>query len=366
MKSILLASASIVAFAGAAAAEITWSGSATLGVNADQEDHPLAGADGIYGDHDGFYWSAGLTATFTQELNNGLTAGAKVSFDVADDENGSGDEEMLAGGFVLSLTSETAGLYFGDTETAQDKAWSGVGEMDQDEFSANDGANVLRGDVMVGGISASVSYFVDEDEDLVQLGLGATATFGNINLALAYQEEDACTSCEGDFKPDAVLGVQASTTLGGATLALGYASRDLAAGSENSIGVSASYPIGPVTLGAYYNMESVEDTDEYGISVAYASGPITANVAYSDDAADAEADWSIEGTYDVGNGIKAWAGLVDAGEDYYVAATVDMGNGASLLVSYANDGDEDEAEGDDDIGAPELQVGTTAEISFSF
>ena len=42
---------------------------------------------------------------------------------------------MFAGGFVLSLTSETAGLYFGDTATAQDKHWAAVGEMDMDGFS---------------------------------------------------------------------------------------------------------------------------------------------------------------------------------------------------------------------------------------
>ena len=129
--------------------------------------------------------------------------------------------------------------------------------------------------------------------------------------------------------------------------------------------MAVSYPVGPVTLGAYYNMESVEGTDEFGISAGYASGAIAVDVAYSDDEADGE-DWSIDASYDVGNGLKVWAGVVDAGEDFYVAGTMDLGGGASLLVSYADDGDADEPAGDNDIGAQDLQVGATAAVSFSF
>jgi hypothetical protein len=349
MKSILLASASIVAFAGAAAAEVTFSGSAKLGYN----NEPI--------ENDGFYWSAGLTVTLTQALNNGLTATAKVSVDIADDGNGTDDEDLAAGGFVLSLTSDTAGLYFGDTSTAQDKHWDGVGEMDHDAFSANDGANVLRGDIMFNGINASIGYFV-ADGELVQLGVGASGTFGNFTVAFAYQEEATCGDCSGDFSGDQVFGLRASTTLGGGTFAIGYAANQT--DDTNSIGLSASYPVGPVTVGAYYNIESVDGTDEFGVSAAYASGPITAKLSYSSDEADGD-DWGLEGTYEVGNGIKVWAGVVDSGDDMYVAATVDLGNGGQFLISYADDGDGDEG-GDDDIGAPELQAGATAEVSFSF
>ena len=88
MKSILLASVSVVAFAGAAAAEVTFGGSATLGYNDTVEDN--------------FYWSGNLAVTMSQELNNGLTAGVTFDGDVADNNRG---QAYTTGGFTLSLST---------------------------------------------------------------------------------------------------------------------------------------------------------------------------------------------------------------------------------------------------------------------
>ena len=71
MKRILLASASIVAFAGAAAAEITFSGEATLGYNdtnneilGDDPDTLLVETDfDTVDDNIGFYWDASIDVT---------------------------------------------------------------------------------------------------------------------------------------------------------------------------------------------------------------------------------------------------------------------------------------------------------------
>ena len=79
MKRILLASASIVAFAGAAAAEITFSGEAALGYN---DTDALSEDD----EDKGFYWDAELGITFSQELDNGLVAAATVTSDVVDNQ----------------------------------------------------------------------------------------------------------------------------------------------------------------------------------------------------------------------------------------------------------------------------------------
>ncbi|HKL68991.1 MAG TPA: porin, partial [Salibaculum sp.] len=82
MKSILLASASVFAFAGAAAAEVSFSGDAELGYNDD--DAPLSSAD----NNDGFYWEGNLYAAFSQDLDNGLTAGADIEFGFASNNLG--------------------------------------------------------------------------------------------------------------------------------------------------------------------------------------------------------------------------------------------------------------------------------------
>jgi len=80
MKSILLASASIVAFtiAGAAAADVDFTGSATLGFNDDDDD--------VADDHDGFYFDANVAVILSQELDNGITVTAEFDFDAVNVE----------------------------------------------------------------------------------------------------------------------------------------------------------------------------------------------------------------------------------------------------------------------------------------
>ena len=341
MKRILLASASIVAFAGAAAAEITFSGEATLGYN--DTDNASVSDDAV-----GFYWDASVDVTMSQALDNGLTAAASFGLNVVDGNLG---ESVSSSDYVLSLTSDTAGLYFGNTEFAAVTHWTSAGDMEADGFSEEDGETVLRGDITFGGVSSSVSYIVD-GENLEQLSLGADATFGTISVAFGYQESTDFTN--GNINPSEVIGVSVGTTFGGADVRLAYAQDDI----QETIAVKVSYPFGPVTVGASYAVESVAD-DFWEVSADYASGAIKANVNY-----DSNEEWELTGSYDVGNGITAYAGVVDSGDDYYVAGSVALGEGASLLVSYVQTGDTDNA--DDEIGPNDYQEGATVELGFSF
>jgi outer membrane protein OmpU len=370
MKRILLASASIVAFAGAAAAEVTFSGSATLGYNDTDNVANSSGDDEI-----GFYWEADLAVSMTKALDNGLTAGVAFGFNVADDSaNGKSNlgEATKSQDWVLSLTSDTAGLYFGKTDFAAQTHWVSAGDMESDGFSEADGETVLRGDVTYGGVNTSVSYLVDTSTDsFEQLSLGADATFGSVSVAFGYQAEsdnagfgDGGTVVDnGDYNPDEIFGISVGTSLAGADLRLAYAS-DQTSG-ENSIGVKASYPVGPVTLTAYYVSESEAAGDNYGVAVAYTSGPIGATLDFQNDQGTQKV--AIDATYDVGNGITALAGYYmedNLDDDFYVAAKVALGEGASLLVSYADGGADGQA--DDEIGGPAYQEGTTVEVGFSF
>jgi outer membrane protein OmpU len=346
MKRILLASASIVAFAGAAAAEVSFGGSATLGYNDTVEE--------------GFYWDSNLGVTFTQELNNGVTAGVSFDFDIADRNLGT---DLASGGFVLSLTTDMGGLYFGDVDPVADSEWSGVdgsavaGFNDQDvHFDVAGFDAMLRGEVMFGGIEGFVSFGVEvdgdnaiTDADIDAMQVVVNGTFGNFGVQLAYQDE---------FGPTPqILGLAVSTSFSGADVKLAY----LTDQTETSIGVSASYPIGPVTAGAYYTSNDIAE-DSYGISADYASGPITVSAAY-DVEFGGDGAFGLEGSYDVGNGIMVMAGVVDNGDAYYVAGTYDLGSGASLLVAYADDTNNPT---NDAIGGPEYMAGATVELSLSF
>jgi predicted porin len=403
MKSILLATASILAFAGAAAADVTFGGDATLGYNLDDEDDTEDGYDG----DQGFFWEANLGVTLTQELNNGLTAGGTFTLNIADDDDDDGDaadggDVTVDDDFVLFITGETGGLFFGDVAFAAETHWNAAGNMLADDFSEQDSEIALRGDVSFNNIDASVSYVVADAENdrpegngLDQLSLGASTTFGAFNVSAAYQEESDAVDSEGegdldgvytysdDFDPDEVFGISAGTTFSGADFRVGYASN--MTDEDTSIGVEVAYPFGPVTLGAYYVLESDDASDEpgddgnedlknsFGVSADYASGPFTVSAFYEveddgnetddpDDDGEAEdddendSDFGVEGAFDAGNGLVVRAGYIDSTEGY-AGIEYDLGGGAQFLLSYA---DEDE-EGD-----PEYEEGITAQVSLDF
>lgn len=366
MKSILLASASIIAFAGAAAAEghlgVTFTGSAELGYN-DTDQAPVGNDE----DNVGFYSDLDITANFAAELDNGLTAAASIDLeDLADSDTGETYE--------LSLTSETAGLFYGDTNFAAQNIWVAAGDMESDGFSEADGEQALRGEVTFGGVDAQISYVLaDADDvsndtngldDLEQLSIGIAGDFGNVNVALAYQEEVAAggvyNTANGDFNENEVFGLSVGTSFSGADIRLAYAEDE----DSDSIGINVAYPFGPVTATVYYVSESVGD-DNYGLNLAYENGPVAVTFDYDND--QGVDKFGLEGSYEVGNGLTVYAGyLTEDGvaDAYYLGGEYDLGGGASLEVSYADA--DDEADDDDDVGAQDYQVGTTVELSFEF
>ncbi len=369
MKRILLASTALAMLAGAAAAEITWSGEAVLGYN---DDDPIGPDD----DNQGFYWELDIDVVLSQTLDNGLTAGAEFGFEVADDNTG---QVFEGSDYVLFLESDTASLFFGDTAFAAETHWDAAGDMESDGFSEQDGEVVIRGDLTFGNVEGSISYAVtDADGDIIgdnssddvdQLSIAAVGTFANFTVGFAYQEESIGTNgaydpsvANGDFNEAEIFGIFASTSFGGADIALAYASDQT--NDEDSLGIEVAYPVGPVTLTGYYVSESEAAGDNWGINVAYEEGPVSVELDYQDDQGTEKV--GLEGSYDVGNGIVVRAGYLteDATEDrFYIAGEYDLGGGAELLISYAED---DSNVDEDEIGDPEYQRGTTVEVSFEF
>lgn len=412
MKSILLASASIVGLtiAGAAQAEVTFTGSASLSYN-DTDNYAITNVDtgDDVGSDDGFSWDANIAVTLSQMLDNGLTASVTFDFDAADGDLGS---DLEAGGFLLSLTSDMGGLYFGDTDFAAQTYWNGVSGMEADSFSEADGETVLRTETMFGPVTAGFSYIYDnqgwEDydpdlstvgdalvtrpgtDDLVQLSFGATAEFGNFSTSFGYQEgindlaylglqtdEDGVTTIasfngNGDINAATVYGVSVSTTFAGADVTLAWAQQDYdqdfgwTSPDQRSLGLGVSYAFGPVVVDAAYATNS-EDTDNYEIGMTYTNGPVMVMASYEDTTDNDDFAFSLDGSYDVGSGLKVLAGLSDSETnseiDYYVASEVDLGSGAMFTASYAVDDDFSE---EDEIGDPEFEEGLTLGFSFEF
>jgi hypothetical protein len=401
MKSILLTTTALVAFAGAAAADghagISFSGSATLGYN--DYDNPAVGSVNINqnvnfyptgttgsgsltgfsttttttttsdDDNTGFYGDLELDVTMTAALDNGITVTA--SADIGDLD--AADAGM--GGVTLEIASEMASLTFGDTDPSADKHWSGVDGDTVGDFrgaTEHEGAfdAILRGEASMAGVTASISYGVNmqgsSDPDFGALQVAAVADVSGFTVVGAYEAADA------DFGPGAGLDQQYGVSVAGAVAGVDVKVAYSAAPDDNnvsSLGLSASMPFGPVTVGGYYSVNSGDTAaaanDKYGLDVSYSDGPISISADFDTDADDAtDPTWEIDANYDTGLGAIIHAGMVDSGEDYYVAGTYDLGGGASLLVSYVVDGDDDNS--DDEIGEDDLQAGTTVEVSFSF
>jgi outer membrane protein OmpU len=400
MKSILLATTALVAFAGAAAADghtsITSAATGTLGYNDTfnaSDDNEL-----------GFYWEGNLSITATATLDNGLTAGAYYETTISEDNDASGGTEtdyensLTSSDFVLSLEAENGAIFFGDTGTAAEKYWKSAGDMEADGVTTGHDSMAIRGDVSFGTVQASVGYLINDafddddaagvsadingDEDaLVQLSFGAAIDFDAFFATVAYQEETDYFDGDGDFSGSEIFGISGGGTFAGATVTVAYAENTTA--DSTSTGIQVAYPFGPVTATAYFVAEEGSDLPDedpnYGLTVAYSDGPIAVSLDYDNDqdagddvvGATGATKIGIDGSYDVGNGLSLFAGYytqsnqdgsVDYEDEFYVAGQYDLGGGASILVSYA-EGEDNE---DDEIGANDYQEGTTVELSFSF
>ncbi|WP_114286383.1 porin [Candidatus Halocynthiibacter alkanivorans] len=351
MKNILLSTVALVAFAGAAAADVSWSGAATLGYNDDLED-------GVYADVD-------IDIALSQELNNGWTAAAKFGFELVDNGVSGSNGFQADENILISLTNDMYGLYFGDTEFAAVSYFSGVTNMQNDNFSEEDGEDVLKLTATYGMISGGLSYAyltdtaagTGDSDELQQLSLGVSAEFSGVTVTAAWQ--DATTvdfnASNGDFTNGEVFGLSVSSSFSGADITLAYAN-DKAA-DNNSTGIEVSYPMGAVTLGAFYVSETNTD-DNFGATVAYSEGDLSVK-AWVHDGTDE--DYGVNIAYAMGD----WGLYVGGSDDdgAYVAGELDLGGGASFTVSYANDEDKSD---NDEIGPQEYLQGTTLALSLSF
>jgi outer membrane protein OmpU len=411
MKSILLTSTALVAFAGTAMAA----------AHEDSTPNGVAwGADGEFGYNEevegGFYFEGGLALSTSAGMNMGLTAGVTLDVDLKFKEANEQPELLDATGdgafdnieidgsdFVVFVEGQGAALYIGDTETASEKTWSGTTNLQNDGFlevdDINDGADkgdfvdgVIRGDMAYGPVTGSVSFMmtsgVQEDgeyDGIDGMQVGAVSTLGAYTFGVTYQEGvtdrlvnakdtdsnvDGIVAAEGGAANnpgtvDELVGLFASTTFAGANVKVAYA-QNLDTDAD-STGLQLDYPFGPVTATVFYSFESDTD-DNYGVAVAYANGPVAAT-AYYHDGTDQEI--GLEGSYDTGMGLTAYAGYIQNDDDSdateaYVAGVYDLGGGASLIAAYGDAGDTYKGPKDEIGNSFEVNEGTTVAISFKF
>ena len=329
MNKILLATTALVATAGFAAAEVSLSGSAEMGI-AD-----LGGANGVEFHHD-----LDVKFTLSGETDGGLTFGATIDLDELDSQDSAGDIGSKSGAHSVFISGGFGTLTLGDTDGALDWAMQevGIGSALADDHtthagfnfnSGNDGTldgQVLRYDNTFGDFSVAVSAELNDGgniavgDDIADKGILAVAadvtaadagsdTFGlgfkynaalgglDLGLGLGYQTGSAVGS-DGvavSVMDRDIIGLSVDTTFAnGLRAILNYSdiSADdsttgaaLAAFSGDHVGLGLGYTSGALTVSANYGEFSYDDNsskDGFGVAVNYDLGGAAVQFGYGD------------------------------------------------------------------------------------
>jgi hypothetical protein len=393
MKKILLTTTALTMTAGIAAAEVSISGDFRLGFNDTDSNEgakgtaavaPVIAVDPISGartvtstgtaagtgtnapvaaeTHDnklGVYNDAGIAIAMSSTLDNGMAAGITVDLDGNDFASQAKDR------YTFSLSNDSTNVNFGSTEYSARTNWTSAGDMATDSWANQntDDLNVLRAETTVGGLKVSVSQNVAAGN--------ATASTDPISLSIGGGLGGASYVIANEGSK---MGIAATTAVGGATVTTAYSTAPAivtstsvahASDMDTSTGVKIAYPMGAITATVSYVMEGhgacsvaapcTQAGDAWNIAAVWTSGATTVTFK-----TDENSNNSVEGTTTLGTASVS-AGLSDYLEDMYLSVSNPLGGGASIMASYAIDGNDGVAGGSgdaaDEVGGPDLQEG---------
>ena len=292
MKKLLLASTALVGFAGAAAAaEVTLSGYAEMGIR---------GGDLI---ETQFHNDVVINFNFSGTMDSGVEFGGKVQLDDTNGSNPNGGPTFDDEAFWVSGTFGKVTL--GETDGAFDWALSEIytGTSLTDDHSTHAGAYWFTG--------------LDSTHD--NQIMRYEYSFGDFGVALSAEMDDS-----GVSPADTVLGIGGkwSGQMGGMDVGLGVGFQDNGLNSVWGLSASAAMSNGfSVALGyadldgqAFHTSNGFAVTpisdSWWGLGVAYTTGALTVGANYGTfdtDLGDVSG-WGLVANYDLGGGAVAMAG----------------------------------------------------------
>ena len=305
MKHVLFTTTALVALSGAAMADVTWSGSASLGYN----DGTGVMAEGINTDID-------LDVTMSN------AGGYSASISAAMEGGGAITGEDIA------ITTPVVSIHYGEVVEAANSAYSdtdGLAGLGSDEFTGS-GAAVLIS-ASTGGMS--VGFSDDATVDGSGSSFGISGDLGGVSFGIGSKGDDWGISASG-------------SAMGGS---ISVASEEVV--GTSATGVSLTMPLGDMSLTV-----SATDGDFWGASVstALAGATISAGTDSNDDT-----QFGLSTTIAGGFGLAA---DFDTDNGTELALTYALSDSATLSVSYNEDLDADD---DDDY-----EPGTEAKLAFTF
>lgn len=373
MKNVLLATTALVAFAGAAAAEISFSGSIEGGYNV-----PYATSTGA------LYTDIDFKVTATREFNNGVTgeawvellSGANLVPGVSTLQTGDYGASLESGAYKFTLSN--------DIDNASDHF---DGDIDSYIFGVELGdaaRNVARLDAAFSTVNASVSY--DDGFTNGSLAAGVSGTFGSFDFGLGYDEAGgndlygvSMGTSFGSAKIKAFYG-RAIVTLSESDLAAdigdgtiggapdGDMDDDVPFGLADGYGVRADYDItSDIALGAYYQRVG-NNLDTYGVDASATFGAATVGAYYDNATVNSnyirrfgvDLDYAMSSDLTASAGYRQSrnnAGTVNAQTGFYAGVVYNLSEDAKVGASYSQFAD---------AGTPEFKDGGTVWFSFDF
>ncbi|MCO6384523.1 porin [Oceanicola sp. 502str15] len=326
MKKVLLTSTALVAFAGAASAEVSISGSAEMGI---------FGGTGV---ETQFFQDIDVTFTMSGETDGGLTFGASIDLDEAQDNlatvAGSGDctfsttvdgcvndaldDVTEDGGVAIFISGSFGTVTMGDTDGAMDWALTDAGNIGNPGSIADDETS------HAGYLGAYLDGTYDGQ--IVRYD----NTFGDFGVAISVEMDETGTMDTGY-----ALGFKYNAALGGLDLALGlgYQSVDGNMGAVKGVAVEDAIGFSAVTTFDNGLSAGIEYTQFGGFAGADDVTHLGLGFGYSVDAFSAHLNYGQYSSDDAGFNA---AGGGDDITGYGLALGYDLGGGASVLAGYGS------------------------------
>jgi outer membrane protein OmpU len=253
MKKFLLASTALVATTGFAAAEMSWTGSANMGIK----------------------YSDNGTTTLHEEIDLGMSAtgetdggiGWKVEMGVDSNVSDSAPAQVVDGGSV-SISGDFGTIRMGNVDNAATKV--GLADVGFDLIGIDDAAELGRG----GGTTApdlqwdyaadSIALRVSLDSLNDDMAAAASWTSGSLSITVAHAAEGATSGSDA-------TSASISTSVGG--FSVGMMAVAASTANQDSTGLSASMPIDG--LGTVTFVTSGNDTNaknSYGVGFSKSLG----------------------------------------------------------------------------------------------
>ena len=397
MKNVLFTTTALVALAGAAAAEVSFSGELTAGYN-----------DEIEG---GLFWNADLDLSASVDMGDNVTATATVQ--LGDWINNGGSDLNPVTVEIAYSGSFDASLKYGDLG---DKGASEYYYADRDglvnDVENHDGNEDVRAMLAFGNFGLAVGCSAVSNgtcDDGMNVGLGAT--FGSIEVGLGYDEAIGGGQV-------GQLGVSVDAEFGAMSVGVSYISSDWASYyfiadtddsdadvqgtaqsfgptiKENAYAVVIGYEVSSALSASAYYAENGYAGSAYGVGVDYTSGALTVSAYFdhtvgqgfqgtdgtdgdgdgqhtsysfgtdSDDSYGVDVSYAVNDQLTANAGVNIWSntsnrgGVADTdGTSYYVGVDYAVNDAITATISYANA---------DEISGPEYKDGISAFITASF